>query len=152
MSNSTQPKKIEIPKTRESTPAVFSVFQDSLENYFKEIRKNTSAYLQTASDLQEQIVESRKKNADNVLSIQKMTYEKLGGTDKLPDAVLDLAKMYAGQATQTVNLQNKMIITSLETLAKNIEAFNKNSTSFEEINKKLIEYWASIIKQEIKTS
>lgn len=153
MSTTNQPKKIEqSTKPSESTQDVYSLFQESLATYFKEVRANAANYLQVASDLQEEIIESRRKNAEHVISLQKATYEKLGGNNNIPSAVIDLAKSYAGQATQTLNLQNKMILTSLDTLARNIEAFNKNSTSFEEINKKLIDYWASIIKQEAKNS
>jgi len=42
------------------------------------------------------------------------------------------------------------MLKSLDTLSKNIEAFNKNSAVFETINKKIINSWVSIIKQTAK--
>jgi len=148
--STTQSKIEQTPKTEESSQEMYSVFQESLQKYFREVRANAASYLQAASDLQEEIIESRKKNVEHVLSLQKATYEKLGGNNNIPSAVIDLAKSYAEQATQTINLQNNLIVTSLKTISNNIEAFNKNSTTFEEINKRLIDYWASIIKQEAK--
>jgi len=51
------------------------------------------------------------------------------------------------QTTKAWNLQNQLTRTSLETLSKNIQAFNDSSQAFTELNSKLIDFWASIIKQ-----
>ena len=139
-------------KTSESQPNkpdldVYSVFQESLDNYFKEIRKNTSNYLQSISDLQEEIVESRRNNAKKAIELQELFCEKFDGKTAVPPSALSLAKSFAENASTSWTLQNKLVLDSLQTLSKNIEAFNKNSISFEEINKKLIDRWASIIKQ-----
>jgi hypothetical protein len=128
----------------------YSVFQNSLEKYFKEIRANAASYLQATSDLQEEVIESRKKNAEHAITLQKAAYEKLGGNNHIPSGAIDFAKSLAGQTTLACNLQNRMILASLDALSKNIEAFNKNSAAFEESNKKIIDQWVSIIKKEIK--
>ena len=138
------------PKPAPTSKDVYSAFQDSLDNYFREIRKNTAKYLQSVSDLQEEIIDSRKKNAEKAMDLQQTIYEKIGGEKNVPSAVFDIAKTFAGNATTSWNLQNKLVLESLETLSRNIEAFNQNSTSFEEINKTLIDYWASVIKQASK--
>jgi len=145
-----QSKKVEsTQKQAVSSDDFYSSFQESLQTYFSEARENAANYLQAVSDLQEEIIEARKKNAENIISLQKATYDKFGG-EYIPPAVMDLAKSFASKTIQTSNLQNEMILTSLDTLSKNIEAFNKNSAVFENINKKIIDYWASIIKQEAK--
>ena len=70
------------------------------------------------------------------------------GTDtKIPDESLDIAKNFAEQTTKAWNIQNQLMLTSLETLSKNIQAFNDNSQTFAEMNGKLIDFWTSIIKQ-----
>lgn len=129
---------------------VYSEFQDSLDTYFSEIRKNTANYLQSVSDLQEEIIDSRKKTTEKAIDLQKSVYEKMGDKNNIPLAVFDIAKNFAGNATTSWNLQNKLVLDSLATLSRNIEAFNQNSTSFEKINKDLIDYWAAIIKQASK--
>ncbi|MGD2107681.1 MAG: hypothetical protein PVH93_08770 [Nitrosopumilaceae archaeon] len=146
-----QPKKIDTkPHSNQTNQDVYSAFQDSLERYFSEIKKNTSNYLQSVSDLQEEIIDSRKKNAERAIELQKVAYEKMGGNSNVPSAVMDLATTIAGTTVTSWTMQNKLVLESLDTLSRNIEAFNKNSTSFDEINKRLINYWASIIKQEFK--
>lgn len=145
-----QSKRIEQKQNPpESSSDIYSAFQESLQTYFSEVRENAASYLQAACDLQEEMIEARKKNAENIISLQRAAYEKFG-LGQVPNSVIDMAKSFAGQSIQTTNLQNKMILTSLDTLSKNIEAFNKNSAVFENANKKIIDYWASIIKQEAK--
>jgi len=145
---SQKPKKIESQKeSKETSDDVYSVYEESLAKYFSEVKENAANYLQAVSDLQQEIIESRKKNTEHAIYLQKAAADKLGVNSNIPDNTFDLARSFAEQATKSWNLQNQMVLTSLDTLSKNIEAFNKNSKSFEEINKKLIDSWASTIKQ-----
>jgi len=161
MSTTTQRPKIQsIPQKPkvESTPQpesqsakytneIYSVFQQSIDKYFKEVRSNAATYLQSVSDLQQEIVKLRKNNVESAISLQKTIADNLGTDTKIPDESLDIAKNFAEQTTKAWNIQNQLMLTSLETLSKNIQAFNDNSQTFAEMNGKLIDFWTSIIKQ-----
>ncbi len=131
----------------EATNDIYSVFQQSLDKYFKKIKENVSTYLQAVSDLQLEIIESRKKNVESAISLQKTMVDKLGVDTKVPETSLNIATDFAEQTTKTWNFQNQLMLTSLEALSKNIQAFNDNSKTFAELNGKLIDSWASIIKK-----
>jgi len=137
------------PKAQDAETAndIYSVFQQSLDKYFKEIKENASTYLQSVSDLQQEIIESRKKNVESAISLQKTMADKLGVDTKVPEESLNIATAFAEQTTKAWNFQNQLMLTSLETLSKNIQAFNDNSKTFAEVNGKLIDSWASIIKK-----
>jgi len=131
----------------ETVNDIYSVFQQSLDKYFKEIKENASTYLQSVSDLQQEIIESRKKNVESAISLQKTMADKFGTNTKVPEESLNIATAFAEQTTKAWNFQNQLMLTSLETLSKNIQAFNDNSKTFAEVNGKLIDSWASIIKK-----
>ncbi len=137
------------PKAQDAETAndIYSVFQQSLDKYFKEIKENASTYLQSVSDLQLEIIESRKKNIESAISLQKTMADKLRIDTKVPEESLNIATAFAEQTTKAWNFQNQLMLTSLETLSKNIQAFNDNSKTFAEVNGKLIDSWASIIKK-----
>ena len=137
------------PKAQDAETAndIYSVFQQSLDKYFKEIKENASTYLQSVSDLQLEIIESRKKNVESAISLQKTMADKFGTNTKVPEESLNIATAFAEQTTKAWNFQNQLMLTSLETLSKNIQAFNDNSKTFAEVNGKLIDSWASIIKK-----
>ncbi|MFQ5572829.1 MAG: hypothetical protein ACE5EJ_01110 [Nitrosopumilaceae archaeon] len=148
MSTTTQHPKVD-PKAQnaEATNDIYSVFQQSLDKYFKEIKENASTYLQSVSDLQQEIIESRKKNVESAISLQKAMADKLRVDTKVPENSLNIATAFAEQTTKAWNFQNQLMLTSLEILSKNIQAFNDNSKTFSELNGKLISSWASIIKK-----
>jgi len=143
-------KKTRYIKSDISHQDMYSVFQNSINRYFNEIKGNTADYLQAVTDLQQEIIESRERHAKNTIALQKTISEQLGTNPYNSDGAIELAESLGEQAAKSWNLQNQLMIKSLDTLSKNIKAFNKNSESFEEINKNLINSWASIIKQTAK--
>jgi len=147
-----KPKIHSIPQKPESQSAketsdIYSVCQQSIDKYFREAKSNAATYLQSVSDLQQEIIESRKNNVESAISLQKTMADKLGTNIKIPDESLNVVTAIGEQTTKAWNLQNQLMRTSLETLSKNIEAFNDNSKTFAELNSKLIDYWTSIVKQ-----
>ncbi len=147
-----KPKVESIPQKPESQSAkeandIYSVYQQSIDKYFKEAKLNAATYLQSVSDLQQEIVEARKNNIESAISLQKTIADKLGTNTKLPDESLDIITNFAEQTTKAWNLQNQLTRTALETLSKNIQAFNDSTQTFAEMNRKLIDFWASIIKK-----
>jgi len=147
-----KPKVESIPQKPESQSAkeandIYSVYQQSIDKYFKEAKLNAATYLQSVSDLQQEIVEARKNNVQSAISLQKTMADKLGTNTKVPDESLKVVTAIAEQSTKAWNLQNQLMRTSLETLTSNIQAFNDNSQTFAELNSKLIDSWTSIFKQ-----
>ena len=123
-------------------------FEKSIENYFKNVSMNTASYLQTVSDLQQEIIESRKKNAESVIMLQKSLQEKTDSGIKLSDKSLNVFSNFTEQTNKAWNFQNQLMIKSLDALSRNIQAFNDNAEALTEMNKKLIESWALIIKKQ----
>ena len=52
------PQKITTPQKKDD---IFSVYNESIEKYFSVAKKTTATYLQSVTDLQEQIIDSWKK-------------------------------------------------------------------------------------------
>lgn len=128
---------------------VYSFFEKSLESYFKEVRKNAASYLQAVSDLQQEIVELRRNNASHILGLQKTAMDVLG-RNRIQERAMDITRSISEQNVKAIELQNKLVLSSLAILSKNIEAFNRNSQSFSDINKAVIDSWTSIIKEAAK--
>lgn len=144
--------KITSQKEPPSFGTCFEIFQKSIDEYFKNVSKNTAAYLQSVSDLQQEIIESRKKNAESVLVFQKFLTEKVKTKSKIPDISAQIISDLALQTNNAWNFQNQLMTRSIDTLSQHIQAFNDNSEALTEMNKKLIDSWAQIIKDAQKKS
>jgi len=76
-------------------------------------------------------------------------------TDQVPkspepnqtDSIFDFTKSIAVQNSQVWNIQHKMFLTSLDVLTKNTEAYNSTCKTFANISKRIIDSWASTMKQ-----
>ncbi len=63
------------------------------------------------------------------------------------DSIFDFTKSIAAQNSQVWNIQHKMFLTSLDVLTKNTEAYNSTCKTFANISKRIIDSWASTMKQ-----
>jgi hypothetical protein len=126
------------------------LFKKSIEKYFKNVSINTASYLQSVSDLQQEIIESRKKNAESIILLQKFLIEQINSHSKIPVKSLELITDFAEQGNKAWNFQNQLMQKSIDVLSNNIKAFNNNAHELTEMNKKLIESWAEVIKKSKK--
>ncbi len=125
----------------------YELFHHRIDKYFKNVSVNTATYLQSVSDLQQEIIESRKKNAESVILLQKILTDKINSNVKVPYKSLKIITGFTEQTNKAWNFQNQLMLKSIDALSKNIQAFNDNADTQFEMNKKLIESWATIIKQ-----
>ncbi len=130
------PPKITTPKKKED---LFSVYNQSIEKYFTLAKKTTATYLQSVTDLQEQIIDSWKKSVDSAITLQQEFAHKSKMNVKVPDQTIKVINDIAEQAYQSKELQNKMVFASISAIMENIKAFNDNVKTFSEMNKTLAE-------------
>ena len=140
-------KKESLKPTTRADVIPFDGFKKSIDKYFKNVSINTASYLQSISDLQQEIIDSRKKNAESVILLQKFLVDQINTHSKLPNDSLHVISDYAEQANKAWNFQNQLMQKSIEILSSNIQAFNNNAHEITEMNKKIIESWARIIKE-----
>jgi len=147
-------EKISNKKNLESNTTVKNIpldsFKKSIDKYFKNVSINTASYLQSISDLQQEIMESRKKNTESIILLQKFLVDEINSHSKIPNNSLQLISDFAEQANKAWSFQNQMMQKSIDVLSNNIHAFNNNAQELTEMNKKLIESWSSIIKESKK--
>ena len=123
------------------------LFKKSIDEYFKNASINTATYLQSISDLQQEIIESRKKNAESIILLQKFLAEQINSNSEISGNSLGILTDFAENSNKAWNFQTQLMQKSIEVLSNNIKAFNKNSQELTEINKKMIQSWADIIKK-----
>ena len=146
----TKPKATKPKATKEKLKDdIYSVMEQSVDRYFKEVKASTASYLQAVTDLQEGIIDLRRKNVESVVMLQKTMSEKLG-TPQVAETTLNLANIFSEQSSKMFDLQNHLMIASIESFSKNIKAFNDNTKSFDENSHKLLASWASVIKEKSK--
>jgi len=133
-----------------NTGDIFSVYKQSIDKYFSEMKAITADYLQSITNLQEELIESRKKNIDSAIAIQKTFATNWGVNFNPPAQAVQMINSLSEQIQKGVELENKMLITSINTLEKNIGSYNENAKTFADLNTKILDSWASAIKSTVK--
>ena len=127
------------PKITTKKQDVLTVYNQNIQRYFISAKKTTSVYLQSVTDLQEKIIETWKKSMDSANSLQQKFAQDSKMKIEVPDASINMINEISNQANKAQELQNKMMIASIEAIRENIKSFNNNVISFTEVNRKLAE-------------
>ena len=137
-------------KQTKNSDDIFSVYKQSVEKYFSETKAITADYLQSITNLQEELIESRKKNIDSAIAIQKTFATNLGVNFNPSPQAVQMMNSLSEQIQKGVEIENKMLMTSINTLEKNISTYNENAKTFSDMNTKILDSWASAIKSTMK--
>ena len=144
--SSTHPSTDTAPQPTITTPKkqdVFTGYNQGIEKYFSAAKKTTAIYLQSVTDLQEKIIESWKKSMDLAITLQQKFAKESKMNVEVPDVTIKIIKDMAEQANNAQELQNKMLLVSIEAIRQNIKSFNNNVRGFTEVNRKLVHFYGS---------
>jgi len=144
------PSKTQQDEQTNNTGDIFSVYKESVDKYFSEMKATTADYLQSITNLQEELIESRKKNIDSAIAIQQTFATNLGFNFEPPAQAVQMINNLSEQIQKGVELENKMLLTSINTLEKNIGSYNENAKTFSDMNTKILDSWASALKSVTK--
>jgi len=117
---------------------IHSISEQSISRYFNEVNATTATYLQSITDIQLQIIELRKNNVDSTIDLEQDLSKKLGVSGETTDVMLNLLSSIGEQTSKTLTLQNKLLLSSLDAIQRNIKTFNDNTENFYELNKKIM--------------
>ena len=123
-------QKITTPQKKED---IFTVYNQSIEKYFTVAKRTTATYLQSVTDLQEQIIDSWKKSVDSAITLQQEFAHKSKLNVDVPDQTIKVISDMAEQANKSKELQNKMLFASIFAIIENIKAFNDNVKTFSQM-------------------
>jgi hypothetical protein len=117
---------------------IYDVCKVNLERYFSEVKKTTVAYLQSVTDLQQEIMRSWRNTLDSAISLQEELAEKSGLNPKISEEAMKLATRLSEEVSRAQQLQSQMLLTSLGAMRSNIKTFNKNMNAFTELRRKVM--------------
>ena len=126
---------------------VYSMYKQNVQKYFENISKITPQYFQAVTQLQDECMKTCEKTINASVSIQQEFAKKSGITTEIPDsaktAIVDTNK----QIVQTSTVNNQMAKTAIDTTIQNIKAFSNNIDAFTELNKNIVQSWATTFTQ-----
>ncbi len=138
---STQTKSTQSNNTQSSD--VYSMYKQNVQKYFENISKITPQYFQSITQLQNECLKTCEKTINATISTQQEFAKKAGITTEIPDAaktaIVDINK----QIVQASTVNNQLTKTAIDTAVQNIKTFSNNIDSFVELNRSIVQSWAT---------
>jgi len=134
-----------VKKNAQESNDIYEVYRENVERYFSEVKKTTAGYLQSMTDLQQEIIKSWRNAIDSAIALQGKFTEKLGLNTSLSEETIKVAANLSKEVNRAQQLQNEMLLVSLETMGKNIKTFNHNVNAFTELSGKVMESFIPFI-------
>ena len=134
-------------KTADKPNDLFAECKERTEEFFNEIEKSTPIYHQTATDIQQNFLESWKNMIFSSIMLQQEFAVKAGldinANKETQEAIRNITK----QAIDAYQNQNKFAIDSNYTSNNMSEAFNENTKTFASLSKNILELMSSAMKK-----
>lgn len=132
-------------KERKHEPKdIYEEGRQSVKKYFKKIQKSTSSYLQSVTNLQQELIALRNNTLNSAISLQEEFAKSVGMKEALPEGSTKIMTFFEEQVMKANSLQDQIILTTLDMVRKNIKTFNENEKTFEEINARIIQSYTSL--------
>ena len=125
---------------------IYDVCMQNVDRYFSDIKKTTATYLQSVTDLQQEIVRSWRNTIDTAITFQQKFVSNSSINMKTPGLTTKLVDAVYEQLNKAHELQNQMLIASIDAIGQNVKSFNNNVKSFTELRNKMIESYLSLMK------
>ena len=146
MSKQTQrPKVVKKNKSKKKLTAkpkdLYTIYNQEVDRYFSDVKQTTATYLQSITNLQQDVISSWKNAINSAIILQ----QKFGTNflDKPKESMATkLMTNIAGQTKRMQDLQNQMLLASIDAIRNNIKTFGKNAKTIDELNTKLVRSYA----------
>jgi uncharacterized coiled-coil DUF342 family protein len=136
-----------LKKNANESNDIYDACKENVERYFSEVRKITSGYLQSVTDLQQEIIRSWKNTIDSAITLQEKFTEKSGSNPNLSEATVKMVADLYKEVNRAQQLQNEMMLASLDAMRNYIKTFNENVNTFPELRGKVMESFIPFIPQ-----
>jgi hypothetical protein len=124
----------------ENTRDIIGAYKQSFDEFHGSVERSLPQYLQAFTNLQQESLETWKNFANNTFAIQKSIATKFGSTTTMPEAVTKLIQTTTQQFVKTLDIQNKIAHTILDTTTQNVKTLNSHAAAFAELNQNVINY------------
>ena len=123
-------KESVVKKSPKKQDDIYDVCMQNVDRYFSDIKKTTATYLQSVTDLQQEIVRSWRNTIDSAVTFQQKFVSNSPTNMKIPGLTTKLVDDVYEQLNKAHALQNQMLLASIYAIGLNIKSFNNNVKSF----------------------
>jgi len=132
---------------KEHQKDIFGVYQQNVDKYFNGIKQSVPRYHQSVTNVQQEYLDAVENVINSTIAYQKDYASRAGITTNVPSAALKVIRDATEEAVKAYEVQNKVALAAIDASQQNIKTFNDNAKYFVDLNKNIIQSWATPLTQ-----
>lgn len=122
----------------------YGMWRKYTDSMFTYVEKAIPQYHQSFTNLAQEYIESWKNISCSAIDIQKNIAAKKGLSPNMSDATLKIAQNIEDESKKIVDVQNKVVIASIDAAKHTLNTINANSNEFTALNRNIIDILPSM--------
>ena len=120
---------------------VFATVEETVEKQVKTVEKSFPNYQTSVTSLQQEYTEAFQNIVDSTIALQREFANKTGINTALPEATESAVNKTNEQISKVQDVQNKVVLATIDATRQNIKTFNENAKAFADLNKSVMQSW-----------
>jgi hypothetical protein len=139
-----KPLDLFMSSINDETSEIYKGYGKNISTYLNEVTQTTARYIQAVSDLQLEIIESWRNTIYSIMALQEKNSDESGIKSDLPDLIpKTIMNILKDEINKTQELQNRMLLNSIDVINQNTKSFNDNLKAVDEFLVKILEFFIS---------
>ena len=120
---------------------VFSTVEQTVDKQVKSTEKSFPNYQASVTSLQQEYTEAFENIVESSIALQREFANKTGINTALPEATETAVRKTNEQISKVQDVQNKVVLATIDATRQNIKTFNENAKAFADLNKNVMHSW-----------
>ena len=120
---------------------VFSTVEQTVDKQVKSTEKSFPNYQASVTSLQQEYTEAFENIVESSIALQREFANKTGINTALPEATETAVRKTNEQISKVQDVQNKVVLATIDATRQNIKTFNENAKAFADLNKSVMHSW-----------
>jgi len=129
--------------TSPNSKDIFDVYRVSFEKIKGHVEKVTPQYLQSYTNLQQEVFGVWTNFVNSALATQQQYATKIGINSNTTEPITRVVQDSTDEIIKAFDVQNKIVQTALDATKQNLRTINENATAFSELNQNIFNSWLS---------
>mgnify|MGYP001347861839 CR=1 FL=1 len=120
---------------------VFSTVEQTVDKQIKSTERVFPNYQTSVTSLQQEYTEAFENIVESSVALQREFANKTGINTALPEATETAVRKTNEQISKVQDVQNKVVLATIDATRQNIKTFNENAKAFADLNKNVMHSW-----------
>ena len=130
----------------ENSSDFYGLWRGYTESVFTNIERTIPQYHQSITNFLQESVEIWKNIACSSIDLQNRIVRNAGLKTNMPESAVKISRDITKESTKAIDVQNKIVIASIDATKESLGTLNANAGEFSSINNEIVDLLPSVVQ------